>query len=152
MAKGTSHELQAPFDDQQWNEMKFNQLYESICERFWRFPEGSQSSQWSSPKKPYCSLNDQFRSLGWRVNKYGIESMSKQTTTNLICQQQAPKPTTGSSRTLNICPYVTNLSHSPKSRSTLQVTVYRGLQTWQWDWCEPPCVSTSKRSWASIVD
>ena len=28
--KGISHELQAPFDDRHWNEMKFNQLYESI--------------------------------------------------------------------------------------------------------------------------
>ena len=26
--KGTNYQLQAPFDDQPWNEMKFNQLYE----------------------------------------------------------------------------------------------------------------------------
>ena len=36
--KSTSHQLQAPFDDQSWNEMKFNQLYESTCVGFWRFP------------------------------------------------------------------------------------------------------------------
>lgn len=28
--KGTSHQLQAPLDDQFWNEVKFNQLYKSL--------------------------------------------------------------------------------------------------------------------------
>ena len=36
--KGTSHQLQAPLDDQPWNKMKFNWLYESIYVGFWRFP------------------------------------------------------------------------------------------------------------------
>ena len=33
-----SHQLQTPFDDQPWNEMEFNRLYEHICVGF----EGSQ--------------------------------------------------------------------------------------------------------------
>ena len=36
--KGTSHQLQDSFDDQPWKKMKFNQLYESICVGFWKFP------------------------------------------------------------------------------------------------------------------
>ena len=48
--KGVSHQLQAPFDDQPWNEMKSNRLYESICVGFWRFPKGFLSFQWSSPQ------------------------------------------------------------------------------------------------------
>ena len=53
--KGTSHQLQALFDDQPWNEMKLSRLYESICVGFWRFPKGSLSSQWSS----YNGMNNQ---------------------------------------------------------------------------------------------
>ena len=37
--KGTSNQLQAPLDDQPWNEMKFNRLYES-CVAFLKVPKG----------------------------------------------------------------------------------------------------------------
>ena len=35
--KGTSDQLQVPFDDQPWNEMQFNRLYEGI----WGTPLGT---------------------------------------------------------------------------------------------------------------
>ena len=48
----------APFDDQPWNEMKFNRLYESICVRFLKgfrmfpmeFPIGAPPNGNNSPK------------------------------------------------------------------------------------------------------
>ena len=51
VTKGTNHQLQAPFAEHPWNEMKVNWLYESICVGFWRFPWGSQVPNGLSPRE-----------------------------------------------------------------------------------------------------
>ena len=49
--KGASHQLQAPFDDQRRNGMRFNRLYESICVGFLKVPIGFPNFPMVSPYK-----------------------------------------------------------------------------------------------------
>ena len=61
--KGASHQLQAPFDDQPWNETNFERLYESIWVRFWRFPKDSLSFQWSSSEDDFIHMETSIVAL-----------------------------------------------------------------------------------------
>jgi hypothetical protein len=77
-AEDTSHQLQAPFDDQLRNEMNFNRLYESIYVRFWRFPKGPPTFPMEFPGTPLRTLGtfkNPTHTTGWPINPFILQTL-----------------------------------------------------------------------------